>query len=128
MKVHYITALSMTVGLAIGAVTIHALHAQKTPPVYLITEIDVTNPDGYQKEFLPAAWPTIKAHGGRTLAAGQPTSISGDPTRSRTSILQFETMEQLQGWMNSPDWQAARAIGLKYAKYRSFAVPGVAEQ
>src|SRR5262252_11007763 len=90
--------------------------------------IDVTNPEGYQKEFLPAAWPTIKAHGGRTLAAGQPTSISGDPTRSRTSILQFETMEQLQGWMNSPDWQAARAIGLKYAKYRSFAVPGVAQQ
>ena len=126
MKLYYITALSMTVGLVIGAATIRILYAQNTPPVYLITEIDVTNPEGYQKEFLPAAGPTVKAHGGRTLAAGQPTSISGDPTKPRASILQFETMEQLQGWFNSPEYQAARAIGLKYAKYKSFAVPGVA--
>src|SRR5689334_100483 len=98
MKSTYIAALSMAVGLVIGAGIIHTLNAQNTPPVYLITEIEVTNPEGYQKEFLPAAGPTVMAHGGRTLAAGQPTSISGDPPKARASILQFETMEQLQGW------------------------------
>jgi len=35
-------------------------------------------------------------------------------------------MEQLQAWFNSPDYQKAREISLKYATYRSFAAPGAA--
>jgi len=126
MKTSHVAPLSMIVGLAIGAGCIQALHAQNKPPAYLISEIEVTNSDDYQKEFLPAATPTIKAHGGRILAAGPPTSLSGAAPTSRASILQFDTMEQLQAWFNSPDYQKAREIGLKYATYRSFAVPGAA--
>jgi uncharacterized protein (DUF1330 family) len=34
---------------------------------------------------------------------------------------------QLEGWFNSPEYKTIRAVGEKYAKYRNFAVPGVAQ-
>ena len=36
-------------------------------------------------------------------------------------------MDKLNGWFNSPEYKEARAIGLKYAKYRNYAIPGVAQ-
>ena len=51
MKTRYTVVLSMIAGAALGSAAIQALHAQAKPPVYLITEIDVTNPDAYAKVF-----------------------------------------------------------------------------
>src|SRR5438067_583292 len=51
MKTWYTVVLSMIAGAALGSAAIQALHAQAKPPVYLVTEIDVTNPDAYAKEF-----------------------------------------------------------------------------
>jgi len=39
--------LGMLAGTLIGAAAVSGLHAQAKPPVYLVTEIDVTNPDAY---------------------------------------------------------------------------------
>jgi uncharacterized protein (DUF1330 family) len=36
-------------------------------------------------------------------------------------------MEQLQEWFNSPDYKEARKVGEKYAKFRNYAIPGVAQ-
>ena len=60
----------MLAGVAVGAVAIQGLHAQTKPPVYLVTEIDVTNPEAYGKEFAPKAQASIKAAGGRQIAIG----------------------------------------------------------
>ena len=60
----------MLAGTLIGAAGVSVLHAQAKPPVYLVTEIDVTNPDAYGKEFAPKAQATIKAAGGRQIAIG----------------------------------------------------------
>jgi len=70
MKTRYTVALSMIAGAALGSAAIQALHAQAKPPVYLVTEIDVTNPDAYAKEFAPKAQATIKAAGGRFIVIG----------------------------------------------------------
>ena len=43
----------MLTGMGVGAVAVQGLHAQSKPPVYLITEIDVTDPEKYAKEFAP---------------------------------------------------------------------------
>ena len=45
MKTHFTVALAMLTGIALGAVAVQGLHAQSKPTVYLITEIDVTNPE-----------------------------------------------------------------------------------
>jgi hypothetical protein len=56
--------LGAPAGTMIGAAAVTGLHAQAKPPVYLINEIDVTDPEGYEKEFVPKAQPIIRAAGG----------------------------------------------------------------
>ncbi len=125
MRAHYVAIASMLVGIGIGAVAIDTLHAQAKPPVYFIAENDVTDPEGYKTEYLPPAQASIKAHGGRYLAAGTATSFAGEPPKSRVVIHVWDSMEQLQNWFNSPDYRAARKIGEKYATFRNYAIPGV---
>jgi hypothetical protein len=37
----------MLAGIGVGAVAVQTLHAQAKPPVYVVSEIDVTNVDAY---------------------------------------------------------------------------------
>ena len=127
MNSRFKMALAMIVGAGLGGAAIQGLHAQAKPPVYFVAENDVTNPEGYRTEYLPLAQPSIKAHGGRYLAAGNATALAGEPPKSRVVILVWDSMEQLQGWFNSPEYQKARKIGEQYAKYRNYADPGVAQ-
>ena len=48
----------MLTGAALGATAIHGLHAQAKPIAYVVAEIDVSNQEGYVKEYLP---PSSKA-------------------------------------------------------------------
>ena len=66
MKQYLGVALGMVAGSVLGAAAVTGLNAQvKAPAVYLVTEIDVTNPDAYGKEFAPKAQATIRAAGGQ---------------------------------------------------------------
>ena len=116
-----------TLGVALGAVTGQALHAQATPPVYYVAEVDVTDLDGYLKEYAPKAGTSSKDFGGQTLAAGQEiTQIEGAPPNRRVVIVKWNSLEQLQAWRNSEQYKEDRKIGDKYAKtIRAFAVEGL---
>jgi len=117
----------MLAGVAIGAIAIQSLYAQAKPPVYFVAENDVTDPDGYKTQYLPPAQASIKAHGVRYLAAGTATAFAGEPPKSRVVIHVWDSMEQLQGWFNSPEYREARKIGEKYAKFRNYAIPGISQ-
>jgi uncharacterized protein (DUF1330 family) len=120
-------ALGMAIGLALGAVASQALHAQAKPPIYYIAEVDVTDLDGYMKEFAPKAATSAEAHGGRTLAAGQKvTAIEGTPPKNRVVVMRWDSLEQLRAWRDSAEYKEARKIGDKYAaSVRAFAVEGL---
>jgi hypothetical protein len=47
MKAPYQWSLAVLVGAALGAVTVQGLRAQAQPPVYVVAEIDVTDPATY---------------------------------------------------------------------------------
>jgi uncharacterized protein (DUF1330 family) len=127
MKSQYKVTLAMLAGVGIGAVAVHSLHAQAKPPIYFISEIDVSNPDAYAKEFAPKAQAGIKAAGGRALAAGSKvTTIEGAPPKGRVVVMQWDSMEKIQAWLNDPEQQTLRKnVGDKYATFRSFTVEGV---
>src|ERR1700693_4789825 len=125
MKKRFTTALAVLTGIALGATVVQSLHAQAKPPVYMIAINDVTNPDGYKNEYLPPAQASLKAHGGVYVAAGVGTVINGNLPKGRTVILRWDSMEQLLAWRHSPEYEAARKIGEKYAKYNLVAVEGV---
>ena len=124
MKTSSTAALAMLVGIGVGALGVHALRAQTRPPVYMIGVVDVSNPDGYAKEYLPPAQTSIKAHGGVTIAAGPGTVIEGTPPGNRFVILRWDSLEQLKGWRNSPEYMTAHEAGMKYAKFTVVAVDG----
>ncbi len=128
MKTRYTVALAVAAGFGLGAVTVQGLHAQAKPPVYRIVEIDVTNPEGYAKEFVPRIQAGTKAAGGRNLAAGaKVTAIEGAPPKSRVALEVWDSMEKMQAWLNSAEYKETRKIGDKYAKFRSFAVEGLSQ-
>jgi uncharacterized protein (DUF1330 family) len=125
VKTKYTLGLSLLAGIAIGGAAIQTIHAQAKPPVYMIAINEVSNEEGYTKEYLPAAQKAIKDHGGVYVAAGPGTQVAGSLPNGRVVILRWETMEALQGWRNSPEYQAALKVGEKYAKYNIIAVNGV---
>jgi uncharacterized protein (DUF1330 family) len=127
MKTASAMALALAAGIAIGAIGAERLHAQAKPPVYMIANNEVTNPEGYKKDYLPPAQASIKAHGGRYIAAGKGIAIDGEPPKGRVVILRWDSLEQLEGWRHSPEYENARKIGEKYAKYNVIAVTGVAQ-
>ena len=125
MKTRYALALAMLAGAAIGGGAIQTLHAQAKPPVYMIAINEVSNQEGYAKQYLPLAQKSIKDHGGVYIGAGPGTQIAGTLPNGRVVILRWESMEALQAWRNSSDYQAALKIGEKHAKYNIIAVNGV---
>ena len=126
-------ALGVVIGFGLGAISIHTLHAhaQGKPPVYLISEIDVTNPDAYGKEFAPKAQATVRASGARFVVIGgtagagaKPvTALAGTPPK-RVTIQAWESLEALNKWYYGADYQAALKTGEQYATFRRYAVEG----
>jgi uncharacterized protein (DUF1330 family) len=125
MKIHYTIALSMLAGVAIGGTAIQTLHAQAKPPVYMVAINEISNQEGYTKQYLPAAQKTLKEHGGVYVAAGPGTQIDGSFPKGRVVILRWESMEALNGWRHSPEYEAIRKVGEGFAKYNVVAVDGV---
>ena len=126
MKAQYSVPLAMLAGIGVGAVAVQTLHAQATPPIYRISEIQITDVDGYTKEFAPKAQAALKGAGGKFLAAGQKvTAIEGDPPKTRVVIQVWDSLEKMQAAYNLPEYKEARKIGDKYAKFRAFAVEGL---
>jgi uncharacterized protein (DUF1330 family) len=133
MKTHYALAAGIGAFLA-GGIAVQSLHAQAKPPVYFLAEIDVSDPEGYAKEYAPKAQAILKGAGAQVLAfAGAAASgakvigIAGDPPK-RIVLQRWESLENMQAWYNSPEHQEVRKIGEKYAKFRSFAFEGLPQQ
>jgi uncharacterized protein (DUF1330 family) len=122
VKVACTVPLSMVAGIALGAAAIQTLHAQAKSPVYMIAINEVTNQEGYTKEYVPPAQKSVKDHGGVYVAAGPGTQVTGNLPNGPVVILRWESIEALQSWRNSTDFQAALRIGEKYAKYNIIAV------
>jgi uncharacterized protein (DUF1330 family) len=127
MKTQYVVTLSVAAGIAIGVAATQTLRAQAKPPGFIIAEIDVSNPDAYAKEFLPLASKALAAGGVNFLVRGGKTmAIDGEPPKGRVIIGQYESIQKAHATYTSPEYREARKIGDKYAKFRIYALEGVA--
>jgi uncharacterized protein (DUF1330 family) len=125
MKTRFSMAISMLAGVALGGAAVQALHAQAKPPVYMIAINEVSDPNGYAKDYVPPAQKSVKDRGGEYVAAGATMQVTGNLPNGPVVIIRWDSMEALQGWHNSPEFQAALKIGEKYAKFNILAVNGV---
>jgi len=129
MSAAYKIGLVAVACVAMGALGSEALHSQEGPPAFLIGQIDVSDPDGYAKEYLSKAREIIKAHGGRLLAAGgsaggsKVVAVDGAAPK-RVVIYEYPNMQALLAWRNDPAYVQVRRVGERYATYHTFAVEG----
>ncbi|GAC1348269.1 MAG: hypothetical protein NVSMB18_35940 [Acetobacteraceae bacterium] len=119
-------------GAGFTAAAVNGLYAQAKTPIYVVTEIGVSNPEAYAKEYASKAQALIKASGGRFVAiggvggtgAGKIAAFDGEAPK-RSTIQVWDSMEQYQAYRNKPEFKEIRAIGEKYATFRTFTVDGV---
>jgi uncharacterized protein (DUF1330 family) len=125
MKAHIKLGLAMLAGFGLGASAVHQLHAQATPPAYVISEIEVLDESGYANQYIPLVNKALATSGQKRLASsGDILAIAGDPPKSRIILSVFENMEKAHAAYASPAYLEAQEIGEKYAKLRIFAVEG----
>jgi uncharacterized protein (DUF1330 family) len=127
MNRYFTPALALMIGTGLGAAAVQGLHAQANSPAFNIAEITVTNNDGYTKEYIPPIQKSIQDSGGKFIVRGGKTlSVMGAPPAPRITVIQFESLDKAQAWINSPAYKAAQAIGEKYATFRAYQVEGTA--
>jgi len=120
------TMLAVLVGAGIGAVSIHALHAQAKAPAYLITEITVKNEDGYTRQFLPARAKAIQDAGGKYIVrTGDSVAVAGQAPAQRILIVQFDDMDKLSAFVDSSPFKDSEDVGERYADIRVYGVEGI---
>jgi uncharacterized protein (DUF1330 family) len=125
MRTIFVVGVSTLLGLAFSCPMVQEINAQTKPPVYFVVENEISDLQGYLKEYAPRAREMIRSNGGRYIAAGDTTTFVGEPPKSRVAIFAFDNIEQIQTWLNSPEYKELRKVGDKYAKFRNYAVPGV---
>jgi uncharacterized protein (DUF1330 family) len=94
-------------------------------PAYVIVDIEVTDPEQYEryKTLAPA---TVAAYGGRYVARGGTTlSLEGGWQSERLVILEFDSLERARAWHDSPAYRAARTLRQSATRSRMIAVEGV---
>jgi uncharacterized protein (DUF1330 family) len=126
MNMKYAVALSLTAGIAIGAVAIDRLHAQAKPPVYVVNEVEITDQAGFQK-YAEDNSKLIQKHGGKYLVRGGKIikTLTGPGPTGRYTIYSFENESKMNDWLADPAQKDVVATRDKVAKFRSFVVEGL---
>jgi uncharacterized protein (DUF1330 family) len=94
-------------------------------PVYLIADIEVTDPVGYEeyKKRVPAV---IAAHGGRYLVRGGASQVLEGTWRPRRSaIIEFADLASMKAFWESAEYRPLRAIRERCAKSNVVVIEGV---
>jgi uncharacterized protein (DUF1330 family) len=94
-------------------------------PAYLIAEIDVTDPAGFEeyRQLVPA---TIQQYGGRFIVRGGAVeALEGDWQPKRVVITEFPSLEQARRWYNSEEYREPKALRFKTARSKVILVEGV---
>jgi uncharacterized protein (DUF1330 family) len=115
-------------GIAIGAVTIGAVHAQTSkasqPHAYYIAEFRITDPEG-MKPYSARVASTFEPYGGRYIVrGGKIAPLEGEGPNNRMVIIEFDSMEKAQAWYDSPAYAQLKPIRHENAISRVYIVEG----
>jgi uncharacterized protein (DUF1330 family) len=93
-------------------------------PAYVIAEVDVTNPAGYES-YRPLAGASIAQYGGKFLVRGGDAELlEGSPDPARIVVIEFADAAAAKRWYDSPEYQAALKIRLANSRGRVLLAAG----
>ena len=94
--------------------------------VYVIADIQVTDPIAYD-QYRPLAATSIARHGGRFIVrAGKVDLLEGEPEPERVVVIEFPDVETAHRWHRSEEYQAALKLRQAASHGRVFLVEGTA--
>jgi len=92
---------------------------------YIITDIDVTDPEGYE-EYKKRAAPSIAAYGGKfVVRGGKVETLEGEWSPKRLVVVEFESVEQAKRWYASQEYGEAKQVRHRTAITNMIMVEGV---
>jgi uncharacterized protein (DUF1330 family) len=98
---------------------------QRAPmSAYIIVEIDIVDPAGYE-EYKELAGATVEKYGGRYIVRGGKTEVlEGDWKPKRIVVLEFESMQRAKDWLNSEEYREPRKMRHRTAKTNMLVIEG----
>ena len=91
---------------------------------YLIAEIEITDPAGFE-EYRKQVPATIEKYGGRfVVRGGAAESLEGGWQPKRIVVLEFPSLEQAKRWYHSTEYREPLALRLKTTRSRAIFVEG----
>jgi uncharacterized protein (DUF1330 family) len=94
-------------------------------PAYVIVEIDILDPVGYE-EYKNLASATVEKYGGEYIVRGGRTEVlEGDWNPKRIVLLEFETAQRAKEWLNCEEYREPRKMRHRTAKTNMIVVEGV---
>jgi uncharacterized protein (DUF1330 family) len=117
--------LALLAGMGVGAIAVQGLHAQASPPAYLIFDAEIKDQAAYQP-FSQTAGKEVQSQGGKFIVAGAtPEMLSGSGSSSnRVSVSQWPNKEAIRQWFNSDAMKPVREAQEKYTVTRLYIVEG----
>ena len=130
MKTTHKLTLALLAGLLIGVAGAKAIHAQqaKTPPAYVIAEVEVTDPATLQKYGEKAPQIVASFNGRYVVRGGNVQALEGDPPKGYVVVIAFDSAAKAREWYDSPAYSAIRPFRQAATKSRLFIAEGVAPQ
>ncbi len=92
---------------------------------YIIVEIEVVDPVGYE-EYKKQAAAAVHQHGGKYIVRGGKAEVlEGDWQPKRIVVLQFDSMERAKEWLNCEEYREPRKMRHRTARTNMILVEGV---
>jgi len=93
-------------------------------PVYLIIDITVVD-QGLYEEYVARVPAVVEQYGGRYLVrGGEAVALAGGWQPERIVVLEFESEDQAQEYLTSPEYLALADLREKSITSRAIIVPG----
>jgi len=94
-------------------------------PAYVIVEIDIADPVGYE-EYKRLAGATVEKYGGQYIVRGGRTEVlEGDWKPNRVVVLQFDSAQRAKDWLNSEEYREPRKMRHRTARTNMILVEGI---
>ena len=94
-------------------------------PAYVIVDLEITDPGGFE-DYKQAVAPTIARYGGRYLVrGGTAETLEGTWTPKRVVVLEFPDRAAAKAWWSSADYAAAKALRQRCARTDLIVIDGV---
>jgi uncharacterized protein (DUF1330 family) len=94
-------------------------------PAYLITEIEVTDPAGYE-QYRARVGQSLQAYGAKFLVRGGDIEVlEGDWQPKRIVMCEFESLAKAREWYNSDLYRELKQIRQGNASMKIIAVEGL---